>query len=459
MIFNIASIFLIKEKALEIIRQEWFWAFITVLITVLLFAAGRIRENRISIARFIYDISKDFSNNNNITKAYNWIIEYRKAKKNASRCTDLSAIKMLDSTDETRISYADIDTYLTHFEAVFASMHKSKVFKIDNISDLFQQRFFIFIHNPVIQRVDLFEDFEANKNIFLLYREWIATLYKKYGRDNRRMAEYLRSFMCGSFEYNELKGVIGKRAHSREVRDFIFNYVEHICDPDCLYGFYRFKNKNSSEKVMRIVKPCENDINDIMNLQNKVLREMKAEGKEEYFIESKDDEIEFMINNPSSAGCLQVIDDEKTVAFAGLVFYSNDEMFNYENIYLNDNIPEGYRKEFSQKGSVLDTVFVDSDYRGYGIQSVLIKALCGYASDMGKTVVAATVHPENERSKDNFKNNGFNILKECKTECITIRKSDKEYTRNIWYNDKINNKDTFLKNGIYTVYPYLRDKN
>ena len=56
---------------------------------------------------------------------------------------------------------------------------------------------------------------------------------------------------------------------------------------------------------------------------------------------------------------------------------------------------------------VLDTVFVDPDFVGYGIQSLLIGILKSFAIENGKTSVWATVHPENIFSSRNFVKNGF----------------------------------------------------
>lgn len=97
---------------------------------------------------------------------------------------------------------------------------------------------------------------------------------------------------------------------------------------------------------------------------------------------------------------------------------------------------------------ILDTVFVDPDYRGFGMQKVLINVLCSWSATLGKRHIAATVHPENRFSAKNFIESGFALITQS-----PIAKYDSQ--RNI-FTKKLSGKDAKKSSdGKYSIYPYV----
>lgn len=68
--------------------------------------------------------------------------------------------------------------YLVYIEALAALVFR-KVISLESIDDLFSYRFFLAMHNPVVQQTELFPEAEFYRGSFKLYKIWIA-----YKQDN-----------------------------------------------------------------------------------------------------------------------------------------------------------------------------------------------------------------------------------------------------------------------------------
>jgi len=421
----------------ELWRQEWFWAIVAIVISVLVFAWEQRAANKISRAGFIYNISNDFANNDRILRVYQWIEQCRRQNdgvKNFRQLTFSTDSSIFQSEDEGSVAldFIDIDTYINHFESVYIILENVR---IESVDELFQQRFFTFMMNPYIQKEELFECFSSDVNDFRLCKQWIHSIYRRKHYDVEALAAYLRTYTCGEFELN--KPIVWKKGLARLVQHhrisrYLHNYIAYICDPACRYGYYAFRH-GSTRKVMRIIASAPTDQKQLLELQQLVIDALPDPA---YYYPSTTQELETALADPTRFRCLQVVDGQQIVGFAYTI-YEPDEQYD-----LYRNLPDPAKK---QDRCILETVFVHPDYRGYGIQRLLVDVLCHWAWQDGKRSVCATVHPENRYSQQNFEKLGFYKINDKPVEKYgNVRNF---YLRQL--KKPGNTKDS------YTVYPYL----
>lgn len=423
----------------DILRQEWFWAIVAIMISVLIFAWEQGSANKISRAGFIYNISNDFANNDRILKVYQWIEECRRQNQNVRSCRHLtfstsSSVFQQTQTNSPDLEFIDIDTYINHFESVYIILENVQ---INSIDELFQQRFFTFMMNPYIQKEELFECFSSDVNDFRLCKKWIMSIYRRKHYDVQALVEYLHTYTCGTFELSKPilweKNPIKRLIQHHKISNYLLNYIDYICDPQCRYGYYPFFNKASDRKVLRIIEPSIEDLDSILQLQDTVTQSLS---NSDHFYPSTQAELSAAIRNPDRYWTVQVLDGEKVAAFA-YVIRDPDAQYDLYT-HLSKRIKPSDR-------CVFETVFVHPDYRGYGIQSVLIDVLCAWAKENGKRSICATVHPENKSSINNFTQNGF----VCVTEAPIAKYGS---TRNLYLCDLTKKSKS---KAHYTVYPYV----
>lgn len=389
----------------ELFQSEWLWAMIAVIVALIVFIVEQKTQNKISRADFVYNISNDFANNEKILKVYQWLENCRRKNYTVNSCKDIdfcgefSAFECENNT--APIDFIDIDTYINHFEAVYIILESVK---INNIDELFQQRFFTFMMNPFIQKEELFECFYSDKNDFSLYKKWLTSIFKRKKFNCEELIKYLRKYTCGNFEFNIDEnhfagmGKIKKLAEKRKIVHYLLNYVYYICDPKCQYGFFRFKKSDGELKTLRIIKPSADDCMDIINLQNRVCNSMSDKS---WYYKSTEADIEAAVSNQNDYCCLQIIDNNTVVAFSFIILHPDKE----HNLFLD--LSENNNAVYCDDSCIFETVFVENGYRGYGIQSLMIDILCDWAYKKGKRKICATVHPDNIFSKNNFIKNGF----------------------------------------------------
>ncbi len=426
------------------ITEEWFWAMITIVITLCVFVAETHSQNKISRANFVYNISNDFGNNERILRVYQWLEKCRRENKGVENYRHLRVSTDTGIYDEDKkesaIDFIDIDTYINHFEVVYVILNSVN---IRNIDQLFQQRFLSFMFNPYIQKEELFACFLPDENDFLLQKKWLLSIHQRNRFTCEEFIDYLTTFTCGNYDFSleqlELTKSLWPRTYKKKVNEYLMNYVSYICDPACRYGFFEFRNKGQQKKVLRIIRSQRNDKDDILALQQRVVSSME---EPQWFFPSSEAEIQAALDNPRDYACVQVCDGNRIAAFACAI--------------LNPNTRQDINADLKAQGlpyadagqCILDTVFVDPDYRGFGLQDALIRILCSWAATVGKRNIAATIHPENRFSAGNFQKNGFQ-----KITPEPIAKYDGQ--RHIFVRD-LSEKDTQKNDdGTYTVYPYV----
>lgn len=373
---------------------EWLWTALGFLAAAITFIVGMKSGNKISRADFVYRINSDFANNEHIQKVYAWLDKCRKNNENTNNYRKISGLFCSQEVD-----FIDLDTYANHFESVYVIR---KVIRMKTIDKLFQQRFLLFMHNPFIQQYLLFHDYEANANLFSLLDKWMAMSYRRHCFNSMQFMDYLKLFTCGNFEYSYEKKTYNslnwtdKLATNYRLYKNTKEYVPNICNPKCRYGYYLLHNKKKQQDlVVRIIRSDITDIDSIILLQNDIHRNMNCQTW--YYPYSKK-ELQASINDENCIH-LQVNIDERIIAFAVVIINPN-EYYKLSNLVTVNNTNR-------KNEAVLETVFVDEEYRGYGIQSLLIDIMCHLASYRKATTMWASVHPNNIYSRRNFENNIF----------------------------------------------------
>ena len=422
--------------------EEWFWAMITIVITLGVFVVETHSQNKISRANFVYNISNDFGNNERILRVYQWLEKCRRENAGVENYRQLRVSTDTGIYDEdkkeTSINFIDIDTYINHFEVVYVILSSVN---IRNIDQLFQQRFLSFMFNPYIQKEELFACFLPDENDFLLQKKWLLSIYRRNRFTCEEFIDYLTTFTCGSYDFSRERLALTKTlwpvTYKKKVKQYLMNYVSCICDPACRYGFFEFRNKEQ-KKVLRIIPSQRNDMEDILALQQRVVSSME---EPHWFYPSSQSEIQTALDNPKDYSCVQICDGSKIVAFALAILNPN------EHQDINADLKALGLPYADADQCILDTVFVDPAYRGFGLQDTLIRVLCAWAATVGKGNIAATVHPENRFSADNFQKNGFRKI----TSEPIVKYGGQ---RNV-FAKALSKKDTQkAEDGSYTIFPY-----
>lgn len=147
------------------------------------------------------------------------------------------------------------------------------------------------------------------------------------------------------------------------------------------------------------IRPCEEaEMDELMRLQENIYENME---QTDWFAVTSRDENRRFFKEPNVI--LGVYDRDKLVAYGSIGFLGDSP----------DNLgwDLGWPQEKIHRCAVLDTIVVDSEYRGLGLQRELIRRCAEYAS--GKKpgcIVLATVSPDNIYSLRNVQAEGFEIL-------------------------------------------------
>lgn len=426
------------EFLMNLFQAEWFWTVAAVIVALLGLIVQMRQENEISRANFVYNISNDFGNNERILRVYQWLEKCRRDNDKKSCFRSLQITRTIEGCED---NFLAIDTYVNHFEVVYVILRSVN---IKNIDELFQQRFLSFMFNPYVQKEVLFLCFTSNENNFKLLKKWLTSIQTRNRFSCEAFLDYINFYTCGNYELTA-DTLANTRKHwpalcNIKVKNYLMNYVHYICNPLCLYGYYEFtKEKTEESRNLRIIRSSLNDRDAIIGLQNQIATSMEHP---EWYSSATEDDIQTALKEPQNYACVQVCDDERLVAFAYIILNPSPEQD------MNQDLKAHGLPYVEKDQCVLETVFVDPDYRGFGIQSTLIRILCSWAATLGKRQMIATVHPNNNYSADNFEKNGFSP---ATPKPISKYGSERNiFTKNLCHKDTQKTPD-----GTYTVYPYV----
>lgn len=156
---------------------------------------------------------------------------------------------------------------------------------------------------------------------------------------------------------------------------------------------------DTTNRIKLAVRSCTlDDLDDLMNLQKKISDGM--EQKEWFVATSREDNRKFFEEPNRVFG---VYAGSKMVAYGSMGFLEDDE--------------ENYGWEFDWKEEKvrtcanLDTIVVDPDFRGRGLQRLLIEKCVDYAKEVKPSgMIMTTICPSNIYSLRNAQKEGFEIL-------------------------------------------------
>lgn len=328
---------------------------------------------------FILKINNEFNNNKQIQKLYSWLEEsYRSIG-------ELS--KKDNSYNYNGNKPSDYVIYLTFFETIYL-MVKTNTIDMVLIDELFRYRFFIMVNNYSIQNEELLPYGYSYSNIVELYNLWIDYLAAKYS--------------------------------DIPLKELVINYQNKFNTRYKIYEFSNtsipiqnvkvYNNKNQHKKLS-LKRVSENELEDVIALQSSIMVDTIIRGHE-LFQESSDDELVYSLENDFCYGFYSNDEEkEKLIAFLLIQFAPKgsrsllNDLYNVDYITFEDKDTELDKME--NNNLVLDTVFVDKKFRGFGIQELCIELCKNIAKKRDVKYILATVSPENIYSSKNFLEAGF----------------------------------------------------
>lgn len=305
------------------------------------------KTRKLKEAEFISQLNRDYITNPHICGLYEKLEHDYRYPQEPSKIEDSDILSFV--------------VYFTFFETLYDFI-KKKIIKIENIDDLFGYRFFIMLHNPKIQDVELTNPkiIASYVNIFNLYDIWLKhriKVMKKY--------QYKLSDTIVLWEHNL--------------------YENH---PECL------KYIHKPVRITRIDRASRWDIFTIYMIQRRGVKALKQKNQSHLFVPSSLLELYQLIRQKNlfvKRSCFSI------EAYIGLIELTKKHKLSQ---YVDSNIPT----------LLIDTVFVDVPYRGLGIQKELLDFVLTAFEDDYKQFIC-TIDPINKVSVKNFQQAGFQVYR------------------------------------------------
>lgn len=276
----------------------------------------------------------------------------------------------IDADDFKDIQSVEIAHYCTFFENLYL-LYRHHVADIEDLDDLFGYRFFIFVNNPYIQEHYILPTASSYIQIFKLYDVWIKYREKSGKRDWKKHIPLYQFHFPKDYLEKELY-IIDADAVNKDSERFISKGKE--------FGLKQLSCK---------------DISDIANLQRICVDALPSDE----------------IYSPLTRG--ELIESAALDTLVGI--YSDVHILVAAAIIVSNRVSE--RNLAANTGDApatvitFDAVFVSPEWRGFGLQRVLIDYAIRQASkQVGIIKILATVSPENIHSERNFTTSGFKII-------------------------------------------------
>lgn len=316
-----------------------------------------------------------------------------------SKCANDPAYELpLDKSGKynpNMIQPSDFMAYMTFYE-VINEFVKNGVMDIQQMDDLFGDRFFKIVHNSYVQKHELYAEPSSYVNIFELYSIWKTYRIKNTKAD--------RMIVSSQNTIPEL--YFSEKLYLKETTRF------------CLDGKkVTLTNKKENKSIdfwMRRLFPS--DIDEVMAFQKKIVdgisdKSIFEQTTKEEFLESM--LIDF---------CYGLYENDMLAAVCIIVLNRKTETKHLHErnlcVQLSDN------SDYSDYIS-FDTIQVADGYRGYGIQSFFLKEAERVAQQCGAKNIIATVSSKNANSKRNFELQGYSVKKEIniynKERCLVLK--------------------------------------
>lgn len=311
---------------------------------------------QVTCGDMLINLNNYFHDSDRLMKVYE-LLEKNELDRN--KCTQLwSDIKSVE-----------VAQYCTFFENLYL-LYKNEIANIDDLDDLFGYRFFIFVHNPYIQENYILPTSSSYVQIFKLYQAWITYRMKSGGDD------WILRIPNSRFMFSE---------------DYLKNRIYlHDClqSDDCECSEVTVKDKVFTIQELRF---C--NLGDILNVQDECVKDLSDSRL--YYPLTRDELLE-SLHLDKIYGAFH---DNVLVAVAVIVM----------NRAGNRNIAGEAGCDYSCT-LTFDAVMVRPQWRGYGLQNVMINQCIKLAEKENIRQIVATVSPDNSHSLNNFINLGFEIV-------------------------------------------------
>jgi|GEM_PF-1270018 len=310
------------------------------------------KTRKLKEAEFVASLNRDFTSNNLICSLYQKLEhDYRK------------------QDEPSRINEEDVVSfvvYLTFFETLHDLILKG-IIKIETIDDLFGYRFFIMIHNKVVQETELTAPtlIDSYINIFKLYDKWTKHRIRKLKKNHKNVSDSIVLWKNNLFEHH----------------------------PECI-DFITQKHK---EYGIMVAKP-----KDTLAIWTMQRRSIQATEKKDKVLFAPSSFLSLMDMGLKK----QVMIEKSRFGIMGYVGLKPIKNIN-QSVYRSNEV---ILKDVAVLS--IDTMLVDLRFRKKGIQKRLIEASIDYAKKHDFDLVCATVSPKNAHSLNNFIKSGFYVSAE-----------------------------------------------
>ena len=286
-------------------------------------------------------------------------------------------LEVIDDNDDSHVHSADLMAYLTFYEVLYENIDHG-LMDIEQMDDLFGDRFFKVIHNNYVQENELYAEPSSYSNIFQLYAMWYEHRVKSAAKDGARLV---------AMPENAIPELYFKQK--------LYAHETHYLAPN--KEFHTFTNGRGETVTLQQKRLFPRDLKQILALQREVNGEINSV---DIFKESSKEEI---LESMLIDYCYGLFDDKRLVAFCIGV--------------MNRESPRNLCKLLDSKEykayATFDSIQVQADYRGYGIQAFFLEdfsACIQSLVDADATAhmsILATVAPKNSYSLNNFLKAGY----------------------------------------------------
>ena len=290
------------------------------------------------------------------------------------------------------VSSSELSTYLTFVENLH-NLIKNNIIKKEELFCLFGHRIFSALHNKEIQEKGIKEYEGHYKNLFIMHKILFLYCIKK-GENIPYMenASYFIKESNGDYkkDYKKYEVII----ESKIIKAIEANKKRLTKSPVFML------NKNISYKIKGcyIKLCCQEDYPEIIGIQDDIMNDLIKNQNDKLFIPTPKDKVrDFLKQEDVFFICVQT--PQNGICAYSYTFFDNKN--EYDLSYNFDN----------KKVATFDTVVVLPDFRGNSLHDELLKISIEEAKKRCYDTMAATVSPDNIHSINNFKKNGFEVLK------------------------------------------------
>lgn len=146
---------------------------------------------------------------------------------------------------------------------------------------------------------------------------------------------------------------------------------------------------------IRLVKAHINDLKEIENFQSNVINDME---RKDFFTPLTKKEIVYPLEN--NGVVYMLFDKETMIGLFILTINPPQEIIEEYKLYDNTDV------------AILDSIMIDKNYRGSGLQRQGMEFIYNETKKLNVKKIVATVHPENIYSSRNFDSLGYKVINE-----------------------------------------------